>query len=184
MLQPFPQKNEPSIDPISVNGFIGLYRCRNLFLAAVHQNLVRIEKKDPLVGKGNVGQGPILFLGPTTLVIELNNFRTVLRRQPASVIRALRIDDVNLGGPRNRPQASLDVARLVSGRNNHTDRIRHRLIFLTTRAGIPAQTVLGGTSLVTTLPAPTTLPSPMVTPIKTIARAATHAFFPTTIAPW
>lgn len=37
-----------------------------------------------------------------------------------------------------------------------------------TRAGLPATTQSGGTSLVTTLPAPTTEPSPIVMPGSTI----------------
>src|SRR5450631_2035914 len=40
--------------------------------------------------------------------------------------------------------------------------------FLSIRAGFPATTVLGGTSRVTTLPAPTTARSPMVTPQRIV----------------
>src|SRR6478736_3064105 len=39
----------------------------------------------------------------------------------------------------------------------------------TTRAGLPSARVFGGTSRVTTLPAPITAPSPIVTPGSTIA---------------
>ncbi len=42
---------------------------------------------------------------------------------------------------------------------------------LTNRAGLPTTTAPAGTSLVTTLPAPTTAPSPMVTPGRTVQLA-------------
>src|SRR5262249_8492424 len=48
----------------------------------------------------------------------------------------------------------------------------------TLRAGLPATTVFGGTSLVTTEPAETTLPSPIVTPGKTMARLPIQTLSP------
>ena len=46
-----------------------------------------------------------------------------------------------------------------------------------TRAGTPATIVFGGTSLVTTAPAPTIAPSPMVTPAKIVAEDPIEAPF-------
>src|SRR5712692_702212 len=46
------------------------------------------------------------------------------------------------------------------------------------RAGLPAAIVQSGTSLVTTLPAPTTAPSPILTPFRIIARAPIQALLP------
>src|SRR5271163_3606672 len=48
----------------------------------------------------------------------------------------------------------------------------------TIRAGLPAASVPGGRSRVTTLPAPTTQPSPIVTPGKTIAPPPIHTPLP------
>ena len=45
-------------------------------------------------------------------------------------------------------------------------------IFLSSRAGLPATTVWGSTSFVTTLPAPTSAPSPIVTPREDDGAAA------------
>lgn len=50
-----------------------------------------------------------------------------------------------------------------------------------TLAGLPATTLPGSTSLVTTAPAATTAPAPIVTPGRTIARAAIHAESPMVI---
>ena len=47
-----------------------------------------------------------------------------------------------------------------------------------TRAGLPATTTPGGTSLTTTARAPITLPSPMVTPGPMNASAAIHTPLP------
>ena len=47
----------------------------------------------------------------------------------------------------------------------------------TTRAGLPATRLSGGTSRVTTAPAATTEFSPMVTPPMTMAPAAIQTFF-------
>ena len=52
--------------------------------------------------------------------------------------------------------------------------------FFMTLAGLPATTVHGGTSLVTTAAAATTAPSPTVTPGRTIAREQIHSESPTT----
>ncbi|KAI8851904.1 hypothetical protein BC829DRAFT_386272 [Chytridium lagenaria] len=49
------------------------------------------------------------------------------------------------------------------------------------RAGFPATTVRGGTSLVTTLPAPITAPSPIVTPGNITAAPPIQTSFPITI---
>ena len=46
------------------------------------------------------------------------------------------------------------------------------------RAGLPATTVRGGTSWVTTLPAPTTAPSPMVTPGRTVTLPPSQTLSP------
>src|SRR5690606_35712575 len=48
------------------------------------------------------------------------------------------------------------------------------VISRSTRAGTPAATTPGGTSLVTTLPEPTTAPSPIVTPGFTVTPPPSH----------
>jgi hypothetical protein len=50
-----------------------------------------------------------------------------------------------------------------------------------TFAGTPAAKLFGGTSLVTTAPAPITVFSPMVTPPRIVAAAAIQTFFAMTI---
>ena len=57
----------------------------------------------------------------------------------------------------------------------------HFLISLMKRAGAPATTASGGTSLVTMLPAATMALSPMVTPARTVTLAPNHAFCPMTM---
>ena len=49
-----------------------------------------------------------------------------------------------------------------------------------TFAGTPAATALGGTSFVTTAPAPTIAPSPIVTPGQIVTRAPSHTLSQTT----
>jgi hypothetical protein len=50
----------------------------------------------------------------------------------------------------------------------------------TTLAGLPTATEYGGTSRVTTEPAPITAPSPIVTPFKILTLNPTQALFPMT----
>src|SRR5262249_36825821 len=61
----------------------------------------------------------------------------------------------------------------------HEGRHRHGLTSsFTTRAGLPATTTSGGTSRVTTAPAPTTDRSPIVTPFSTTALSPIHTSSP------
>src|SRR3954451_16623111 len=57
----------------------------------------------------------------------------------------------------------------------------HLSMLRTMRAGFPETTVIGGTSPVTTDPAPTTAPDPMVAPAKMIARIPIHTSSPMVI---
>jgi hypothetical protein len=50
-----------------------------------------------------------------------------------------------------------------------------------TRAGMPATSVFGGTSRVTIAPAATTAPAPTVTPARMVARAPSQAPSPMTM---
>src|SRR5215471_11279692 len=81
---------------------------------------------------------------------------------------------MELGLSLNRSCRLLQVGyRLIS---SAVDTIRN------TRAGLPATIVFGGTSLVTTLPAPIRAFSPMVTPQSTVAPEPIEAPFFTTVA--
>ena len=74
------------------------------------------------------------------------------------------------------------VQNSSAGRAETAQRLSHRAspseIVLSTRAGTPPTTVIGGTSFVTTAPAATTAQSPSVTPGRMVAFEPIQTFSP------
>lgn len=70
---------------------------------------------------------------------------------------------------------SLAMKRIKTEKNNES--VIHSSILLINLSGFPATMELSGTSLVTTLPAPTMEFSPIVTPGSIVDAIPIHAFF-------
>ena len=90
--------------------------------------------------KWKILKGPVFFLGPGSIELELNHRCAVFAGERGSPIRALRIDHENFISPRDRSQATCEICLLVFNRNKNADRDFHTDTDLSTRQGLPAQT--------------------------------------------
>src|SRR5271166_4256874 len=88
MSKPLAQKHEPPVNPVPGKAIADPRGGRYLLPAALHQNLVRIEQKDPLVLKREIGERPVPFFGPTTAILKLYDLRPVILRDSARLVRA------------------------------------------------------------------------------------------------
>src|SRR5204862_3801657 len=125
------------VDPIAVDlaGFRdgpGEFRFRFW-----RQDFVGIQNENPFVPEWQVLQGPVLFLGPGAVELELHDLRPVLLRDLDRAVGALRIDHEDFIGPAHRLQATRQIISFVLYRDENRDR-HFRWLVHSTETGYPS----------------------------------------------
>src|ERR1700693_2744239 len=92
-----------------------LNRLLDLVRELGRQNLIGIEKQNPVVSQGQRVHCPLALLRPASCVMELDNLRAIRLSNDGGVIRTLRIDDIDFPDGLQRLQATPKVMRLIAG---------------------------------------------------------------------
>src|SRR5712692_4890065 len=96
-------------------------------------DFICVEKQNPVVRERESIHGPLTFLWPSALIVELYDHSAVTAGDLDGFIGALRVDDTNLCKVAQGRQAGGQIARLISSRNDHTHRksgSAHRVVDL------------------------------------------------------
>jgi hypothetical protein len=73
---PFTQEKDPAIEVVATVVSV-LNRRRNFIPQLWGDALVAVHNQHPVVVEGEIFQGPVLFLGPATVEVELNHLSSV-----------------------------------------------------------------------------------------------------------
>src|SRR6267378_5488286 len=90
------------------------------------QNLIGIEKQNPVVSEGQSIHCPLALLRPASRIMELDDLGAMRLSNGHGIIRTLRIDDIDFPDGLQRFQATPKVMRLIADGNNHGQREHRR----------------------------------------------------------
>src|SRR6202521_4195499 len=83
------------------------------------QNLIGVEKQNPVVSQGQRVHCPLALLRPASRIMELDNLGAMRLSNDGGVVRTLRIDDIDFADGLQRLQATPKVMRLIADGNNY-----------------------------------------------------------------
>ena len=106
-----------SIRPVSANDCL-----MDFLLKFGRQGFVCVEQQNPIEGERQILHGPLPFLRPTTLIVELNHLCAEGTSDFSSGIGALGIDDIDLANIAQRLQTTRQIFLFIARGDDHADR--------------------------------------------------------------
>jgi hypothetical protein len=117
--KPLAQEDHPAIDKVCVVGHMGVLNCScDLSCELRGDDLIRVEKENPVILKREILPCPILLRGVPRPPMG-DKYGSHLTSNAHGLVGRSAVNYEDLTRPRNRPDTSLDMQSFVKGGDDH-----------------------------------------------------------------